>query len=207
MAAADMFEGEIIGVGGHGAYPHEAIDPIWLSAQVVNAIHGIVSRRIDPVKPGVISVCAIHSGVALNVIPGSVTLGGTIRSFDDSVREQLFAELEKAFGVAHVLGGDYKLKITAGYPATVNDAKMAEFVRAMAIDLLGAEHVQEVEMAMGAEDFSYMARAKPGAFFYLGAKKDDVHRPHHNAIFDIDENVLPTGAALMAEAARRFLTQ
>jgi len=207
MAAADMFEGEIIGVGGHGAYPHEAVDPIWLAAQVVNAIHGIVSRRIDPVKSGVISVCAIHAGAALNVIPGSVSMGGTIRSFEESVREQLFADLEKAFAVARALGGDYNLKITRGYPATVNDATMAEFVRAMATDLIGAARVHEAEMAMGAEDFSYMARAKPGAFFYLGAKKDDTHRPHHNAVFDIDENVLPTGAALMAEAARRFLSK
>lgn len=207
MAAVDTFEGEVIGIGGHGAYPHETVDPIWLAAQVINAIHGIVSRRIDPTKEGVISVCIIHGGTATNIIPGSVQLSGTIRSFDEQVRAQMHTDLERAFAIARTLGGDYKCKIIPGYPATVNDAKMAEFVRGMATDLIGAEHVHQAELQMGAEDFSYMAREKPGAFFYLGAKKDNTHRPHHNAVFDIDENILPTGAALMAEAARKFLSR
>jgi len=207
MAAVDTFEGEVIGVGGHGAYPHEAVDPIWLAAQVINAIHGIVSRRIDPTREGVISVCIIHSGTATNIIPGSAFLSGTIRSFDESVRAKLHAHLENAFAIARTLGGDYKFRIIPGYPATVNDPKMAEFARDMASDLIGAEHVHRAEIQMGAEDFSYMARAKPGVFFNLGARKDAAHRPHHNAVFDIDENVLPTGAALMAEAARKFLSR
>lgn len=207
MAAADTFDGEIIGIGGHGAYPHEALDPIWLAAQVINAIHGIVSRRVDPIKQGVISVTMIHAGTANNIIPTSVKLEGTIRSFDENVRDQLHNDLGKAFQVARALGGDYKLVSDRGYPPTVNDPALAEFVRTMASDLIGAEHVHEAGMQMGAEDFSFMARAKPGTFFNLGAKKDNVHRPHHNAIFDIDEAVLPTGAALLAEAARRYLTQ
>jgi amidohydrolase len=206
MAAADTFEGEVIGHGGHGAYPHEALDPVWLAAQVVNAIHGIVSRRVSPTKQGVISATLIRAGTATNIIPEAVHLEGTIRSFDQEVREQLHADLEKAFGVARALGGDYKLRILLGYPPTVNDPQMAEFIRAMARDLVGAARVKEAEMQMGAEDFSFMARAKPAAFFTLGAKKDDTHRPHHNPIFDIDESVLPTGAALMAEAARRYLS-
>lgn len=207
MAAADTFDGEIIGVGGHGAYPHEALDPVWLAAQVINAIHGIVSRRVDPIKQGVITVTMIHAGTANNIIPTSVKLEGTIRSFEEDVRDQLHNDLRKAFEVARALGGDYKLVSDRGYPPTVNDPALAEFVRTLASDLMGAEHVHEAGMQMGAEDFSFMARAKPGTFFNLGAKKDNVHRPHHNAIFDIDEAVLPTGAALLAEAARRFLAQ
>ena len=207
MAAVDGFEGEVIGRGGHGAYPHEALDPIWLSAQVINAIHGIVSRRLDPTKQGLISVCIINAGTALNIIPESVRLAGTIRSFEPSVRAQLHGELEKAFAVARAWGGDYKLNILHGYPTTVNDPQMAEFVREMATGLVGAERVKEAELQMGAEDFSFMAQAKPGAFFYVGAKKDETHRPHHNPVFDIDESVLPTGAALLAEAARKYLTR
>lgn len=207
MAAVDTFEAEVRGRGGHGAYPHEALDPIWLAAQVVNAIHGIVSRRMDPTKQGVISVCTIHAGTTTNVIPESVALTGTIRSFDPSVRAQLRADLEKAFAVARAWGGDYALKILDGYPATVNDPQMAQFVREMATDLIGAERVKEADLQMGAEDFSFMERAKPGTFFYLGAKKDAVRRLHHNPVFDIDEAVLPTGAALLAEAARRYLTR
>ena len=205
MAAVDTFEGEVIGIGGHGAYPHEALDPIWISAQVINAIHGIVSRRIDPLKPGVITVTMVHAGTATNIIPDVVKLTGTIRSFEETVRQELHANLEKAFAIARTLGGDYKLRIIPGYPATVNDPGMAEFVRDLATDVLGAERVREASQQMGAEDFSFMARAKPGAFFNLGAKKDEKHRPHHNPVFDIDESVIPTGAALLAEAARRFL--
>ncbi len=207
MAAVDTFEGDVIGRGGHGAYPHEALDPIWLAAQVVNAIHGIISRRTNPTKEGVISVTMIHAGTASNIIPESVHLTGTIRSFEKEVREQLHADLDKAFSVARALGGDYDLKIIPGYPPTVNDPQMTEFVRTMATDLVGAARVKEGEIHMGAEDFSFMARAKPGCFFNVGAKKDGVHRPHHNPNFDIDENAIPTGAALMAEAARQFLTR
>ncbi len=207
MAAVDTFEGKVIGVGGHGAYPHEALDPIWLAAQVINAIHGIVSRRIDPLKQGVITVTMIHAGTATNIIPDMVQLTGTIRSFEEAVRQELHTDLEKAFSIARAIGGDYQLRIIPGYPATVNDPQMAEFIRTMASNLMSVEFVHEASMQMGAEDFSFMARAKPATFFNLGAKKDNVHRPHHNAVFDIDENVLPTGAALLAEAARRYLTR
>ncbi len=207
MAAVDAFEGAVIGRGGHGAYPHEALDPIWLSAQVINAIHGIVSRRMDPIENGLISVTMVHAGTATNIIPVEVPLAGTIRSFKDQVREQLHRDLEKAFAVARAFGGDYRLKIQRGYPVTANDPQVARFVREMAIGLIGPARVKEARQEMGAEDFSYMARAKPGAFFYLGAKKDSLDRRHHAPDFDIDEEVLPTGAALLAEAARKFLEE
>ncbi|MBI5300790.1 MAG: amidohydrolase [Chloroflexi bacterium] len=207
MAAVDTFEAEIIGHGGHGAYPHTTIDPIWLATQIINAIHGIVSRRIDPIKQGVISVTMIHAGTATNIIPPSVKIAGTIRSFEDKVRQRLHDDLEKSFAIARAFDGDYSLKITPQYPTTVNDPAMAEFVRAMATDLVGKDRVKEAEMQMGAEDFSYMTRAKPGAFFNIGAKMDARSRPHHNPVFDIDEGALPIGAALLAESARRFLTR
>ncbi|MEW5719578.1 MAG: amidohydrolase [Chloroflexota bacterium] len=207
MAAVDTFEADILGRGGHGAYPHQSLDPIWLTAQVVNAIYGIVARRMDPTKQGLISVCTINAGTATNIIPEVVHLSGTIRSFDENVRALLHAEIEKAFSLARAWGGDYKWKLIDGYPATINNLRMAELARAAAVDLVGAARVKEAELQMGAEDFSFMARAKPGVFMNLGAKKDDVNRPHHNPIFDIDENALPLGAALLAETARRFLTE
>lgn len=207
MAAIDSFEGAVIGRGGHGAYPHRALDPIWLSAQVITAIHGAISRRLDPVEPGLISVTTIHAGTATNIIPVEVKMSGTIRSFSDEMRLQLHRELENAFSIVRAFGGDYKLNITWGYPVTRNNTAMAQFVERMASELVGPDRVREAEMEMGAEDFSYMAQAKPGAFFYLGAKKDDVDRQHHAPNFDIDEDVLPTGAALMAEAARKYLEE
>jgi amidohydrolase len=205
MAAVDTFEAEIIGRGGHGAYPHQALDPIWLAAQVINAIYGIVARRMDPTQHGLISVCSIHAGTTTNVIPEAVKLSGTIRSFDEDVRVLLHRELEHAFSIARAWGGEYNLKLIDGYPATVNDAQMAELVRAVAREVVGADRVKEAELQMGAEDFSFMARAKPAAFFNLGAKKDALARPHHNPLFDIDESVLPIGAAMLAATAQRFL--
>ncbi len=207
MAAVDSFEATVVGRGGHGAYPHEALDPIWLSAQVINAIHGVLSRRKHPVEPGLITVAAIHAGKAGNVIPVEVNMAGTIRSFSQETRTLLHRELENAFRLTHAFGGDYRLKIEYGYPVTSNDPEVARFVRRTASDLIGAERVKEAAVETGAEDFSFMAQAVPGAFFYLGAKKDAVDRQHHAPNFDIAESVLPTGAALMAEAARRFLKE
>lgn len=207
MAAVDSFEATIIGRGGHGAYPHTALDPIWLAAQVITAIHGVLSRRKSPVESGLITVASIHAGSAGNVIPVEVKLTGTIRSFSQETRELLHRELENAFRITHAFGGNYKLAIQEGYPVTVNDPEMARFVQRMASDLLGKDKVKEASVETGAEDFSFMAQAVPGAFFYLGAKLDEVDRQHHAPDFDIDESVLPTGAALMAESARRYLQE
>jgi amidohydrolase len=207
MAAVDSFKATVIGRGGHGAYPHEALDPIWLSAQVINGIHGAVSRRKHPIEPGLITVGAIHGGKAGNVIPVEVEMVGTIRSFSQETRMLLHRELENAFRITQAFGGDYKLKIEYGYPVTVNDPEMARFVGRMASGLIGEDKVKEASVEAGAEDFSYMAQAAPGAFFYLGAKLDDVDRQHHAPDFDIDESILPTGAALMAEAARMYLEE
>jgi amidohydrolase len=207
MAAVDSFDATVIGRGGHGAYPHEALDPIWLSAQIINAIHGVVSRRKHPVEAGLITVGAIHAGKAGNVIPVQVEMSGTIRSFSQETRQLLHRELENCFRLAQAFGGDYRLKLQYGYPVTVNDPEMARFVRRAATNLIGAENVHEARVETGAEDFSFMAQAAPGAFFYLGAKKDNVDRQHHAPDFDIDESILPTGAALLAEAARKYLEE
>jgi amidohydrolase len=207
MAAVDSFEARIIGRGGHGAYPHDALDPIWLAAQVINAIHGVLSRRKHPVEPGLITVAAIHAGTAGNIIPVEVQMRGTIRSFSQETRMLLHRELENCFRIVQAFGADYHLDIEYGYPVTENNPEMARFVARMASDLLGADRVGEAAVETGAEDFSYMAQAAPGAFFYLGGKKDAVDRQHHAPDFDIDESILPTGAALMAEAARLYLEE
>lgn len=207
LAAVDSFYATVIGCGGHGAYPQEALDPIWLAAQVINAIHGVISRRKHPIDPGLITVATIHAGSASNIIPVEVKLSGTIRSFSQETRMLLHRELENSFRITQAFGGDYRLRIEYGYPVTVNDAEMARFVNRMANNLIGPDNVHEGAIETGAEDFSYMAQAAPGAFFYLGAKKDQVHRRHHAPDFDIDESILPTGAALMAEAARKYLQE
>jgi amidohydrolase len=206
-AGVDSFWATIIGRGGHGAYPHKGIDPIHLSAHVILALHGIVSRRLDPFAPAVISLGSIHSGQATNVIPETVELSGTIRYLDLDVQKQLHAEIEQAMSVAQVLGGRYELKIRHGSHPVINHPEIVELLRQVATDLLGAEQIQPREQGMGAEDFGHFSELAPGAMFRLGCKIDGDERKGHSPTFDIDERCLPIGTAILTEAALRLLRQ
>ncbi len=206
MAAADTFHATILGQACHGAYPHKGTDAIVLAAQVIMAIQTIISRRIRPLDSGVITVGIIQGGAKTNILTERVELAGTIRSFKPEVRQQLFDELERVCGLARALGGDYKLEITPGYPPTANDAALTEFVRQVGINLLGPEHVGEAEAEMGAEDFSFLAACAPGCYFRLGTGfPGQEPRRGHSPYFDINEDALPIGAAVLAEVARRYL--
>ncbi|MDW8148532.1 MAG: M20 family metallopeptidase [Roseiflexaceae bacterium] len=205
-AAVDTFRGWITGTGGHGAYPHLGTDPLWMLLPVMQALHGIVARRIDPMQPAVVSLGVVRGGTASNVIPTEVYLEGTLRSFDPQVREQLIAEVERAFAIARAVGGDYRLEIERGYPAGYNDSTVSAWIAETITDLIGADAIDRTRTGMGAEDFAYMMQKAPGAMFMLGAAIDDgVSRGHHTPIFDIDERALPIGAAILAETARRYL--
>jgi amidohydrolase len=205
-AAVDSFKAWLTGSGGHGAYPHDATDPLWMLGPVLMALHGIVARRIDPAQPAVVSLGEIHGGTANNVIPPEVYLHGTLRSYDDQVRAQLITEVERALALTRALGGDYRLDIIPGYPAGWNDPIVNGWLSRVSVDLLGAEALQDESMGMGAEDFSYMSQIAPGAMILVGAAlPDELERHHHTNIFDINENCLPIGAAILAETARRFL--
>jgi amidohydrolase len=205
-AAVDTFEAWITASGGHGASPHKGVDPIWMLGPVLTALYGIVARRIDPMKPAVVSVGQVHAGTASNVIPHEVYLHGTLRSYDPQVREQLIAEVERALSVVRPLGGGFRVKFGRGYPAGSNDPRVVDWLSAVTTDLLSHEAVVDEPVGMGAEDFAYMCQKAPGAMIMAGAAIDDgVERNHHSNIFDIDERVLPIGAAILAETARRFL--
>ena len=204
-AGVDTFCATLTGKGCHGAYPHRGVDTIFILGQVINAIYGIVSRRIDPVKPAVISIGSVHGGQTHNVIPGRVEISGTIRSMDEKVRRELLGELERALGVARALGGDFELRIEEGFPASRNDPQIASLIRQVAIDLLGEDCLHPPEPGMGAEDFGLLANLAPGAMFGLGAKLEGGPREAHSPTFDIDERALPIGAAILAETARRYL--
>lgn len=207
LANVDSFEAKLLGDGGHGAYPHTGVDPIHVLGQVLNAVYAIPSRRINPLRPSVISIGQVKGGETTNVIPNEVVLQGTIRSYHDDVREQLWAELERAFKVAELMGGRYELNITKGYPALYNDVQVNNWMRDVAHDLVDERQIINQEFGMGAEDFAYMAREAKGAMFMLGAAIDDgTVRHHHTDIFDIDESVLHIGSAMLAETARRFVT-
>jgi amidohydrolase len=206
--AEDSFRIKLKGRGGHGAYPHYTVDPIFLLGPVLMAIQGIVARRTDPVKPAVVSVCSVHGGAASNVIPDSVELMGTCRSADEETRAHLLAELEKALGVARALGGDFELEILRGTPSSQDTPAAAELIRQVGIDLLGAEHIHAPKPGMGAEDFGcFVAQAREGGMMFgLGVwSGEGDKRRGHSPTFDIDERALPIGTAVMAQAAVRYL--
>lgn len=209
MASADMFELTIRGSGGHAARPHTTVDPIALSAHVINAIQQVVSRRLDPLDPGVITIGTIHGGTVNNVIPDTVTMTGTIRSFSEAGRALLRSELEKAVHVIEPLGGQVEYTLHPGYPPTVNSEEATAISVAAVSELLGADHMKEAPMTMGAEDFSYMAQSAPGSFLRIGTHNPNWDRfyPVHRADFRMDEDALPVGAAALAAAALRWMQE
>jgi len=207
-AACDTFYGHVLGVGGHGAHPNLALDPIWLAAQTLNALYAIPSRRVDPFLPSVLSIGVVRGGEASNVIPKSVYIEGTLRSMDKETRELLITEVEHCFQIPKALGGDFQLRIERGYPPLCNDSGVNDTIIQTGKDLLGADNIAKPRRSMGAEDFSFMTETAPGAMFRLGVKRPDgppkfLHTPD----FDIDENALPIGSAMLAETALRLLKQ
>ena len=207
LAAPDSFEAVIIGEGTHGAAPHNGLDPIWLSAQVINALQAIRARRRNPTERSVVSLGSIHAGIAPNVIPNEVKITGTIRTFEQEARDDIHRLVEQAFALTRHFGGDYELNISTGYPALYNDPAVAELIRQAGTDLLGADNSGEGAPIMAGEDFAFMTQQAPGAMLRLGAKLDHVNRPHHSPIFDIHEDCLPVGVGVMAESALRLLKQ
>jgi amidohydrolase len=205
LAGVDSFSATIIGRGGHGASPHKVVDPIYLAGHVILALHGIVSRRLCPSEPAVVSVGAIHGGQADNVIPERVEIAGTVRFTSLEVRGQLRAELERAFGVARALGGAYELRILPGGLPVVNDAGVASVIKETSAEMLGSEHVAAQRQEMGAEDFGAFLELAPGAVFLLGCRMEGEERALHHPRFDVDERCLPVGAAVLAGVALRLL--
>lgn len=206
-ANEDSFQVVLTGTGGHGAMPHQAIDPTFILAQVLNALQGIRSRRVDPTKAAALSIGEIHAGKASNVIPSQVYISGTMRSFDDGTRQQLRDELARTLMIARVLGGDFTLRIRPGYPSNYNDPSTAALMRASTMAMVGEDGVMVPEKMMGAEDFAFMTRKAPGAMFMLGAAVGDFSRPHHTPVFNIDESTLPLGAAVLADVTCKLLTE
>lgn len=206
LANTDRAYAKIIGTGGHGASPHAARDPIFMTGPILTALYGIVSRWVKPIEPAVLTIGKLSGGSVANVIPGHVQLEMTLRSLTDEVREQLIKEVEQALSISRALGGDYELTVQRGYPALYNDPQVAGWIRSTAGGILGVENVEHRDVSMGGEDFSYMTKIARGAMLFLGTKEPNgpgkfLHHPE----FDIDEEAMPIGAALMAQTALRFV--
>lgn len=206
-ASVDLYDAVLIGKGCHDAYPQTGLDPIFILGQVINAIHGIRAIRINPVRPSIVSICTVHAGDARNVVPSTVQISGTLRSYDDKTREKLILELERALSVATVLGGDYKLTLKRQAISTQNNSQIVSVVHRVIVEMFGEDSLIRPEPGMAGEDFGYMSREIPGIWFQFGARKGKEVRPHHSPIFDLDETALPKGVAVLVETACRLLRQ
>ena len=209
MAASDRWEVTIEGRGGHGAHPYQTIDPIVVAAQIITALQTIVSRNVHPVESAVISVGHIQAGSANapSVIPGRALLVGTVRTFSDAVQQVVESRMRALIAsIAQAFGATAELKYHRSYPATINSAKQANFVADVATDLFGAAHVvRDLIPSMGSEDFSYMLKKRPGAYFRLGQGGAEQGRLLHNANFDFNDAVIPVGSAMFAALVERSM--
>ncbi len=207
MAGNDTLYGVVRGANAHAALPHEGRDAIVLASHVLLAVQSIVARRVDPLKPAVISFGKISGGVAENILCSEVKLVGTLRYFDAQVRRGLHEELRRAFAIADTLGGSGQIKIREGNPPVINDNKLTELVRAAARATVGESAIEVADQIMGSEDFAHLAQEAPGCFFWVGARIEGDPRSHHSPRFDIDESCLPRGAAVLAAAAHKALSE
>jgi len=199
MAAADMFDLTINGRGGHAALPDQCIDPIVVASQVVSALQTITSRNTHPVDSVVISVTQIHAGDAYNVIPDSVRMHGTVRTFQTETRDKIPSSmLRVAEGVCAAYGTTCELNYMSGYPTTINSVPETEISAKAVVDLLGEDKIiLNPTPSMGAEDFSYMLEARPGCYVWLGIGpgKGEAGCMLHSSSYDFNDDVLPTGAS------------
>jgi len=194
MAAADRLSIEIEGVGGHAARPHFAVDTVLVGAQIINQIQSIVSRNVDPLESAVVSITMFQAGNTDNVIPQTALLRGTARSFVPEVQDLLEKRLHQIVeGTAQLYGAKAKLTYRRDYPVTRNHARQADFAAEIAAAVVGNERVdRNVAPVMGAEDFSFMLEARPGAFIFIGnGASAGLHHPAYN----FNDEVIPVGAS------------
>ena len=202
MASADELYVTIRGRGGHGALPHECVDPVLISAHVITALQQIVSRNANPIVPSVLTFGKIESaGGWTNIIPDSVELTGTFRTLDETWRFEAHQRMRKiAEGIAESMGGSCDFRIVVGYPFLYNDELLTDNAKTWAIDFLGADKVVDLPLRLSSEDFAFFSQELPSCFYRLGTGNPEkgITHPVHSSRFDIDEAALETGAGLMA---------
>ncbi|WP_297072894.1 M20 family metallopeptidase [Thermococcus sp.] len=206
LAGAGFFTIKLKGLGGHGAYPHLARDPIIAGAEIVTALQTIVSRNVSPFETAVVSVTAFNSGTAHNIIPEEAELKGTFRFYSEDIGKLIqrrIDEISTSIAKAHNI--ESKNEIVELVPPTINNREMADFARKVA-EKYGLKHA-DVPMSMGAEDFAYYLQRVPGAFLALGIRNEEkgiIYPPHHPK-FNVDEDVLYLGTAMEVALAKEFL--
>jgi amidohydrolase len=208
MASMDELFVTIRGKGGHGAQPHQNIDPVMITAQVLVALQQIVSRMANPTLPTVLSFGKIIANGAINVIPNEVHLEGTFRTLDEGWRTEAHGRMKKiAQSIAESMGGHCDFTIQQGYPFLINEETLTEGIAAIAATYLGKENVEEMDIWMAAEDFAYYSQASDACFYLLGIgnKEKGIVSSLHTSTFDVDEKALVTGVGLMSYIAIKQL--
>lgn len=209
LAGVHGFEVQVLGKGGHGAAPHQTIDPIVTAAQMITTLQTVVSRNVDPLSTAVVTIGSIQGGTAFNVIPDRVKFLGTVRYFDRALGDQLPDWIERIIrGTAEANGSRYELKYEKMTPPTINDPRMAEFIRDVAAEVVGMENIVMDAQTMGGEDMAFFLNEVPGCFFFVGARNDskNLNHPHHSPHFDFDEGALEIGAEILYRATQKFLS-
>jgi amidohydrolase len=210
MAGVDRFTLDVIGEGGHGAYPHEGRDAIVIAAHVITALQTIASRRVDPVEPVVLTVGTIQGGERFNILPGAVRLTGTVRTLSPELQARMPRMVnEIADGTARAHGGRCRLNYEHLGRPVINHAAAASLAREVAVSVVGEKRVIDLDRpSMGGEDFSeYLSRA-PGCFVYLGTGANaKTRRPWHHPAFFLHEPSMAVGVRFLRAVARRALEQ
>jgi amidohydrolase len=208
MAATDNFSLTFAGRGCHGAFPHLGRDPIVTAAEAVLNVQQLVSREIDPTEPVVVTVGRFQAGTAVNVIPDSATVEGTARTLTDASRRAVrIAMQRRCAAIAQANDCDLRFEWIDGYPCTVNDPGMADYVGQTARKALGADHFLVVARpSMGGEDFAYYLQAVPGCFFFVGVQPEGhaASAPLHSDRFDFSDAALPVAMRMFLELVLNF---
>ncbi len=200
MAGADRFEITIQGKGGHGAVPHQTKDAVVIGAEVVLSLQKIISRQLDPLATAVLTIGKFDAGNDFNIIADQAKLIGTVRYLQQDVQTQMMNDMERIInGICLSHGCSYEMDYEKGYPPLINHETEAEVVRQAASKIEDLKMVEEIQPMMSSEDFSYYLLEKPGAYFFIGAKKAGHDYPHHHPKFDFDERVMPMIAKTFAQ--------
>jgi amidohydrolase len=207
MAAADTFKVTIQGRGGHAAQPQSCVDPILVAAHMITALQAVSSRFTSPFQPVVVSVTRIQAGTADNIIPDSLELGGTVRTFDEKLRLQVREQMRTVIdGICAAFGASAEFVYREGYPPLVNDVRVAALVESLCRETLKLSSAPLPDArTMGGEDMAYFLREVPGCFFFLGSGgRPSCDYTHHHPRFDLDERALPLGVELFLRFASRY---
>jgi len=206
MAACDEFTVTIVGKGGHGAMPHETVDPIYIASQIVGGIQSVVSRSLHPLQPAVVTVGRVEGGTTFNIIPNEAMMFGTARSLTEETRQNIYLYMKRIVeGIAASYGASGRFDYNWGPPALVNDRTQSRYVEKVIRERFGASfHANDLEPTLAAEDFAYYLQRCPGAFIFVGMGGEASAYPHHHPMFDIDEDAIPLAIELFIELVQRY---